>query len=397
MYTPVQRRATFASVLLVAPLVAACGGPPAPRSAADPVEVGAFVVRLGADTVALEEFSRSGSRIQGRQLVRAPRTSIREYSGTLRDDGTLERFEIRFRDTPEAEPTTHAQIEWADGGATVRVNRQGTEQTFRNDAGAGSLPFVGYSVALYELALARMRSADLEAAELAMIPIGAEGTYPLRLERHGRDSVIVHNLAGANLARVDPDGRLLSWDGMGSTLAITADRDVTLDITRYAREYAERDAAGRGLGALSPRDSVSARVGDVAVTIAYGRPAARGRQVFGGVVPWGQVWRTGANQVTILRTDGDLMIGDARIPAGSYSLFSIPSPDGWELIVNRQTGQWGTDHDPAQDLARVRLRHETVETRLEQFTIELEPRGEREAELRLAWDDARATVGVRAP
>jgi hypothetical protein len=383
--------ASFAVVI-----ASACGGPGAPRAAPVPVrEVGAFVVRLGSDTVAVEEFARTADRVEGRQVVRTPRTSIRDYEATLDSDGAMRHFRIEMRDAPGAAPSVRATIEFGADTAVVRVTRNGNEQTHRIAAPAGSIPFLSYSVALYELPFASLRDAEGQELQLAMVPLGGAQPLPLRLEGHGTDSVIVHNIAVASRARVDQTGRLLAWDGVGSTLALTADREVALDLERFAREFAARDAAGAGLGTLSPRDSLVAQLGGATVSVAYGRPAARGRQIFGNVVPWGEVWRTGANQATVLRTDRDLTIGGTPVPAGSYTLFTLPAADGWQLIVNRQADQWGTQHDPAQDLARIPMRRESLAERVEQFTISLEDQGGGRGVLHLAWDNTRASVPVQ--
>jgi hypothetical protein len=377
-------------------MAAACGGPGAPRAAPVPVrEVGAFVVRLGTDTVAVEEFARTAERLEGRQVIRTPRTAIRDYEATLGPDGAMRRFQLEVRDAPDAAVGMRATVEFGADTAVVRIVRDGAEQTHRLPAPAGSIPFLSYSVALYELPFASLRNGAGQDLELAMVPIGGAQAFPLRLEGRGADSVIVHNIAGESRARVDETGRLLAWDGRGSTLALTADREVALDLDRFAREFAARDAAGTGLGTLSPRDSLVARIGEATLSVAYGRPAARGRQIFGNIVPWEQVWRTGANQATMLRTDRDLVIGGTPVPAGSYTLFTIPSATGWQLIVNRQADQWGTQHDPAQDLARIPMRRESLAERVEQFTISVEDEGGGRGVLHLAWDDTRASVPVQ--
>ena len=113
------------------------------------------------------------------------------------------------------------------------------------------------------------------------------------------------------------------------------------------------------------------------VTIDYSRPSMRGRKIFGGLVPYGQVWRTGANSATSLKTDANLTIGGAAVPAGSYTLYTIPSETGWKLIINKQTGQWGTEYDEKQDLARVDMKVAKNATPTEQFTISLRQDGRR--------------------
>jgi hypothetical protein len=259
----------------------------------------------------------------------------------------------------------------------------------------GSIPFLGYSLALYELPFVRLRAQAVDSLSAAMVPIGGASPLPLVVRRNGADSMVVRNIAGDNRIRVDESGRLLAWDGRGSTLDLAAERAVAVDIDRLAREFAARDATGRGLGALSPRDSVETRVDAATISVAYGRPAARGREIFGNVVPWDQVWRTGANQATVLRTDRDLLIGDTEVPAGAYALYTIPSAAGWQLIVNRNTGQWGTQHDPDHDLARIPMQRQTLAEPVEQLTIAIEPSEGNGGTLRIAWDDTQASVPIR--
>ncbi len=131
------------------------------------------------------------------------------------------------------------------------------------------------------------------------------------------------------------------------------------------------------------------------VKIDYGRPSMRGRKIFGELVPFGQVWRTGANEATTLTTDTDLEIGGARVPAGKYTLYTLPSEPGWKLIINKQTGQWGTEYNQAQDLARVDMKKELIEIPIEQFTISFLPKGSDGATLRLDWEKTRAQVEVK--
>ena len=123
------------------------------------------------------------------------------------------------------------------------------------------------------------------------------------------------------------------------------------------------------------------------ITIDYGQPHARGREIVGKVVPLDSVWRTGANEATALTTDVDLVIGNARVPKGRYTLFTLPSARGWKLIISKQTGQPGTEYRAEQDLARIDLRARTLREPLESFSIWLVPAGDDapRGTLRLAW------------
>jgi hypothetical protein len=153
-------------------------------------------------------------------------------------------------------------------------------------------------------------------------------------------------------------------------------------------------AQGGGSRILSPRDTTTQTIGSAHITVDYGRPSMRRRAIFGALVPYGAVWRTGANEATHLRTDRDIRIGSVRVPRGTYTLWTIPDRDGWTLIINRQTGQWGTDYDKARDLGRTPMYTETLATSVEQFTIGLEPGRKGSGVLTMSWDKTRATVPI---
>lgn len=131
------------------------------------------------------------------------------------------------------------------------------------------------------------------------------------------------------------------------------------------------------------------------ITINYSRPSVKGRKIFGGLVPYGQVWRTGANAATTLKTDVNLTIGNANVPAGTYTLYSIPEEKKWTLIINKQTGQWGTAYDQGQDLARVEMKVSKNSSPTEQFTIGFDQTGDTSAVLKLDWADTIAKVDVK--
>ena len=143
----------------------------------------------------------------------------------------------------------------------------------------------------------------------------------------------------------------------------------------------------------SPHDTVKAVVDGANVSITYGRPLAKGRKIFGGLVPYGQVWRTGADEATILETDKMLMLGSLHLNPGKYSLYSLIDEKTWKLVVNKQVGQWGTEYQQGQDLGRVDMRVETLKAPVEQFTIAIDknPAG-KGAVLTMQWETKKASL-----
>ena len=147
----------------------------------------------------------------------------------------------------------------------------------------------------------------------------------------------------------------------------------------------------RAQGRPSPHETTAATIDGATISVSYGRPYMKGRTIMGGLVPFGQTWRTGADEATTLVTDTALMIGGAHLPAGSYTLFTLPGMTTWKLIINSETGQTGLEHDPARDIATVDATVGTVAEPVEQFTISLNdtPAG---GSLVLSWELTEVTV-----
>ena len=143
---------------------------------------------------------------------------------------------------------------------------------------------------------------------------------------------------------------------------------------------------------ISPRGAEEIAVGPGRMRVEYGRPFAKGRKVFGELVPWGKVWRTGANEATSLTTDVDVTLGSAVVPKGSYTLYTLPGEKEWLLIVNRQTGQWGTEYDPKLDLARIPMKPAIRPDHLEVMTISFLPEDAFRGTLRISWE--KRTLGI---
>jgi len=136
--------------------------------------------------------------------------------------------------------------------------------------------------------------------------------------------------------------------------------------------------------------------GGKSVTIDYSSPRAKGRKIYGELVPFGNVWRTGANEATTFVTSADLNVGGTTVPAGNYTLFTIPNKDKWTLIVSKKTGEWGTDY-PGQpnDLARIDMKVSALPSSVENFTISFEKAGAAAAaNLNIDWETTRASVAV---
>jgi hypothetical protein len=155
--------------------------------------------------------------------------------------------------------------------------------------------------------------------------------------------------------------------------------------------------AQMGGGKASPPASAACDLGGgKTIKTDYSSPRMKGRTIFGGLVPFGEVWRTGANEATTLVTSGDVVIGGKTVPAGSYTIFTVPTADQWTLIINKKTGEWGIPYKYESDeLVRVGMKVAKLPSPVENFTIAYD-KSSGGCTLRLDWETTRASVDISA-
>jgi hypothetical protein len=369
------------------PLIAVLAAAPAEAQQGAAADSAALVTVLGADTLALERWVRTPTRVTAEAVVRAPRTTLRRYVMELAPDGSMRRFEERIYDPSNPDTAVRSEIFEAGRGGWTRTVADGDSVLQARIEGAPTaLPFVDLVHWPYETVLMRaMRGGAAEQPLLA-----GSRAIPFTVTRDGEGWIVRHPLRGPMTARVDASGRLLSMDASGTTRKVVVTRVPWLALDSAAARWAAADRAGRGIGDLSGRGREESAVAGARIMVDYGTPMVRGREIFGRVVPWGQVWRTGANRATHFSTTRALVLGEGasalEVPAGEYTLFSVPAEDGGVLIVNRQTGQNGTSYDAARDLGRVPMRRAAAADLVERFTIEADATGGQSGAIRILWD-----------
>ena len=366
---------------------------------------GAFVSTLGNDTIQIERYTRTGDRLEGDILRKAPRVQVVHYVADLATNRVkgISVSTRRYGVDATTPPVFSMVALLSDTSANVEVQRAGRPDTansgirlFRGRA-VPLIPGVPSSLAMYEQSLMFGGLAPRDSLVVNLVGVGIGKDPTVKMIRRSRDTVVFVSsfFSGwTEIATVDSVGRIQSLDAAATTVKAVTRRAANLDFDAVAKAWAAYETAHGPAGQMSRSDTVRARVGAANLEIAYSRPQRRGRTIFGNVVPWNQVWRTGANAATQLTTSADLVIGNATVPAGKYTLWSLPTPTGAKLIINSQTGQWGTEYDPAKDLARVDLTQTTLPAPVDEFTFVIAPQGANGI-LKFSWDDREYSVPVR--
>jgi hypothetical protein len=381
---PCQLMAALASTwLMAAPAVAQTG------AAQQRADSAGFIIRLGVDTTAIERYVRTTDRIVIEAAQRNPSTTLHRLVLTTGAQGRVTGSEYTLMQPGAATPVQRRVIEFHGDTAVITTTQAGTPRTQRV-AARDAIPLAGPFYTPYEIALMRAVARSAPRSEVPLL--AGAGVVSIPLERAGRDTVRLENQFGEQMvARIDARGRLLN---LSTPAFATVERVRWVDLDALAAEFARRDEAGRGMGPLSPRQTFRVSTNGANLWLDYSRPAMRGRPVWGVLVPWGVVWRMGANDAAHFSTDRALQIGSVTVTPGTYTLFLLPTTERWQLVINRATGISGLDYAAAQDLGRTDMTKETVARPIELFTMELEE-VQGGMGLVVAWDRTRAYVPIR--
>lgn len=379
--------------ILLTGLLLGCATADGPLPAPSEAETAAFVTLLGNDTLAVEQFTYRPDGLDATVLLRTPRTSVTHYTIETGQDGGMTRFEAVERApgaADDAPPLSRTVGVVENDSLTWTVDYDGETETRRYAVEAGLLPFIDMVHWPYELAL--RRAAEADADSLTQPLLAGRSAMPFVIRRVGPEAMtITHPFRGTMEVEVDEAGRLVMLDAGATTRKLVVTRVPVVDVDGLSERFATLDMEGQNFGPLSSRGETQAEIDGALLSVDYGVPMKRGRVIFGELVPYGERWRTGANRATHFTTDRTIRLRDLVVPAGTYTLYTIPESGGGTLIVNRQTGQGGTSYDASQDLGRVALDVAGLDETVEAFTIAIDdtPGG---GLLRLQWDQTEYTA-----
>ncbi|MEQ1692013.1 MAG: DUF2911 domain-containing protein [Gemmatimonas sp.] len=349
-----------------------------------------MVYRLGKDTLAIEQFTRTATAMTGEMVQRSGTAVVRiQYNVTLGKDGRPTAASIkRLQADGSAIPNQPTETRIAVRPDSVVREVVFTDSTQRR-AFAARQALINFPVFVYgptEL-LAGIKKAGGAVDSIPALGLAGNLGYT-GFTPAGADTVRLRGGGYAMALRFDANSRLLSLDGALTTNKALATRgNGGLDMAAIARTM-------KPTGVLSVREDVRAAFGPGGmVVIDYGRPQVRERGVWGGVlVPFDSVWRAGANDATHLFTTRVLTMGTLTVPPGMYTLWVQHTRNGTFLLVNKQTGQWGTQYDVAQDLGRVPMTMTATPGHVEEFTIAVRATGANRGAIEMSWGPSMMSV-----
>lgn len=366
---------------------------------------------LGRDTISIESISRRGNTLTSDEVDRFPGVRIRHTVVDLNDDGSIRHLVMNIHTPSEPSGQRDRKVVADVAGNKVHLSKTDSTGTVNRDFSTGGSIVVAHvqqMYSLYELyfvaALKHAAASKLAAGrpvqlrqfyidrEFDRFPLGEATVNPLE---RGKIEITHDWLSGTGEAMMDSAGNMLSYSGARTTYDVRVKRLATPpDVQGIAVRWESKETQGGNVKSLSVRDTTRAQIGNSIFTVEYGRPLLRGRALLGDVIPYDYVWRTGANAATQFTTSTPIKLAGLQVPAGSYTLFTAPHPNGVDLIVNKQTGEWGTEYNRSLNLGTARIISEVAPATVEEFTISIRPIDNRHGTLVLEWGSFRWSAPI---
>ena len=370
-----------------------------------------FLALLGRDTVSLESVTRSGDVLVSDEVDRFPRVRRRHTRITLGADGSIRHLEMDIRTPSEPSPQRERHVVADVTKDSVTISKRDSTGVRRLAFATGGLLTMPHLPQMYSLtdlyfgaALARAASTKLAAGEKVVLhqfyidrefdrfPLHDGIVWPLP----GGKAELRHDwLSGTGEATFDSSRHMLTYSGARTTYKVEVKRLTELpDVEAVGGRFAALETSQGGVAQLSVRDTTRAAIGSATFTVDYGRPLARGRVLLGDIIPYDEVWRTGANAATQFSTSMPITLGGIRLPAGTYTLWTVPRTNGVDLIVNKQIGQWGTGYNGKFDLGKAAMGSAAAASPVEKFTISIVSTDAHHGTLVMEWGTFRWTAPI---
>lgn len=357
---------------------------------------GLIVITLGTDTTFVHQFEMRGDSFSSKILSLPQGLRYTEGRGAWFPNGDLKAVSssVTALGADGAwSPAQETSLEAAADSTRILIRRDG-RTTDRSFAGHCIITNNADAAAFQLFPFYAFRAPRTVGDSLVFRHVTGLGGRDFVLKRTAANTVRVgSSLMGQITLYLDKKDRLLSIDALGSSLNFTARvYRKGVDFEALKTHFAQKQVRLGTAPPVSVRDTVRFTGGGQEISVNYWRPSARGRKVFGGIVPVGRFWRFGANNATEISFSEPVVIAGQPLDAGRYTLFALPdSEQDWQLCFNKKTGIWGTEYDPAADVLRVPMQVERLPEYVETFTIAVLPEAGGSV-LNAYWENTRLWV-----
>ena len=333
-----------------------------------------FVATLGTDTVIVETYNMVPNHLYGKAFLRYPVDRIGVFNFHFHPDGSIQYYSMSYM-KPDSSYVTSSHTEGVsceNGTCTYFSSKWGGHGEYVNEYQVNEMNFMGGwtpTLSLIEWNCMRLIKSGQQVLPITMLN-DYIGVRQVALSKgNGNTMIFGGDFLKYAKIKASPDGRIMAYDGTGTpwNYIVTKHEPINVD------EMAKRMSIKAKIGIPSPKELVNFGIAEDTISLSYSRPLKRGREIFGGIVPFESIWRTGANDPSTINFPYDVLFGKITVPKGEYCIYTIPRVDGWTLIFNTDFEQWPTEPNRAKDFALVPLQVRNTDHSTEQLTITIDP------------------------
>ena len=351
---------------------------------------GSFIATLGVDTVIVETYNMLADHLYGKAFLRYPQDQVAVFDFHFYPDGSIQHYSISYMkpDSSYISAGFTGGIICGNDTCTYFSSQRGSRNEYINKRPAKHMDFIGGwtpTLSLIEWNCMRLIRSGKESIPLTMIN-DYIGIREVAITK-GRNDTLIFGGDFLEYAKIKatPEGRIMAYDGTATPWNYLVTKVAPADVDEMAKRMSKKPK----IGIPSPKANIDFAVAGDTIHLSYGRPFKRGRKIFGGVVPYDSVWRTGANDLTKISLPYDLQFDKTIIPKGDYGLYTIPSEKGWTLIFNTDFEKWPTEPNRSKDFALVPLQLRKPAQIADQFTIMIDPNKDGGV-IKFTWDETEA-------
>ena len=355
---------------------------------------GSLIYKLGQDTAIIGNFQLTGNNFKLTVLSTAPNMYVNELTGSFFSDGQLQ----------HVEGFTYNPVKGKDSSGYTYQMRYERDTTYMETKSRNKISIRKYPVKI-------MVANNLGGDALVLMPALLTAYAPKRINDSLISNHIVFNSArkfiikktgdkklsmgssvmGIFTLYLDKNNQLQSVDGIGTSFNIKGKVGPYLNMDSVISANVIEQQLHPRPAAINKFDSVKTTINSTVIRIIYSRPSVRARVIFGEVVPWNRIWRTGADAATKISLSKSIYFNGKELPAGEYSIFTIPSKNGWTLIFNKQANIWGTEHNADFDFLKIPMVTTSLPQEIEMLTFSFVSNTQG-GEIAVSWDKTKASV-----
>jgi len=365
------------------------------RAVAQQPYTASFIAKLGTDTVIVETYNMMHDHLYGKAFLRYPEDRIGVFNFHFHPDGSIRHYSMSYMKPDSSyisSPGTEGMI-CENDTCTWFAGWAGLENEYVNKRPARHIDFIGGwtpTLSLIEWNCMRLMHSGNQNLPITLVN-DYIGTRDIAVTKGNNDTLIFGGpfLEYAKIKATN-EGRIVSYDGIGTPWNYIVSKHAPINVD----EVAKRMSKTYKIGIPSPQAEVKFPFGIDTIRLHYGRPFKRGRVIFGGIVPYDSIWRTGANDPTEIDLPFDIQFRQIIVPKGRYSVYTIPRKGDWTLIFNTDLQQWPTDPNRSKDLALIPMKWRASKQQTDQFTIDIEVLKDGGV-IKFIWDQTEAFAPFR--